>query len=387
MEKTACVRQQPVGPWANVATARSFLAFLAGQAPAPDIFSSDLADQNKVASWLVEQGLGPLAYFHCQEPYPSLAGQLQVDTFSSVAENSLHWQNLEQINIQFSRANVPFVLLKGAALAETVYGGRERRTMSDVDLWLRKRDLALSYSQMSDLGFQFQEKETRPHELQLLSDGELRFYHPDRPRSLVELHLSPFSGWWLKRTTAIDNNGIWSRIEPLNGWDYGFHLSPEDTIIHVAVHLAVNHQFGLSAVRSLMDIALTAEIRGVDWNCVAERAKEWRVATATWLVLLHLQQLIGTSGLDAPLQQLQPSSWRRKYLQQLVSPESILLGADLSSGRIRFLYLLLLVDRVRDMDRLIFRTLWPEPEWLQARYGKNDSRWQHLEHIIRHGQI
>ncbi len=244
-----------------MATARSFLAFLAGQSPAPDIFSSGLADQHEVARWLVEQGLGPLAYFRCQEPYPSLKSHLQVDTFSSVAENSLHWQNLEQISTQFSGANIPFVLLKGAALAETVYGSRERRTMSDIDLWLRKRDIELSYSLMSDLGFQSQEKETRPHELQILSDGEMRFYHQDRPRSLVELHLSPFSGWWLKRTAAIDNNAIWSRIEPLNGWDFGFHLSAEDTVIHVAVHLAVNHQFGLAAVRSLMDIALTAEIQ------------------------------------------------------------------------------------------------------------------------------
>jgi hypothetical protein len=381
------VKQSNLGPWPDVATARSFLAFLAGYSSDTDVFSRNLAGEQQVADWLIEHGLGPLAYARCLEPYPVLANHLQHDIFSSVAENSLHWQNLEQISAQFSRESIPFVLLKGAALAETVYGSRERRTMSDVDLWLKKCDIAPSCTLMVDLGFQSRGKEDRPLDLQMMSDGEIQFYHHDRPQTLVELHLSPFPGWWLKRTTAINNEEIWSRIEPLKGWEYGFHLSPEDTVIHVAVHLAVNHQFGLSVVRSLMDIVLTAEVRTVDWTIVASRARQWRVATAVWLVLSLLQQLVGTSGLDKSLQQLQPSYWRRRYLLQLVSPESILLGADLSSGRIRLLYLLLLVDRVRDMARLIFRTLWPEQEWLRARYGVPYTHRRHLGRIIRHGQI
>ena len=381
------VKQSNLGLLPDVATARSFLAFLAGYHSGTEIFSNNLAGEQQIAAWLVEHGLGPLAYTRCREPYPILANHLQHDIFSAVAENSLHWQNLEQISARFSKESLPFVLLKGAALAETVYGSRELRTMSDVDLWLKKRDMEPSCTLMVDLGFQFQEKADRPLQLQMMSDGEIQFYHQDRPQTLVELHLSPFSGWWLKRTAAINNEEIWSRIEPLKSWDCGYHLSAEDTVVHVAVHLAVNHQFGLAAVRSLMDIALTAQIRTVDWIIVANRARQWRVATAVWLVLSLLQQLFGTSGLDELLQQLQPSFWRRRYLRQLVSPESILLGADLSSGRIRFLYLLLLVDRVRDMVRLIFRTLWPEQEWLRARYGESYSRRRHLGRIFRHGQI
>ncbi len=35
----------------------------------------------------------------------------------------------------------------------------------------------------------------------------------------------------------------------------------------------------------------------------------------------------------------------------------------------RRVYLLLLVDRKRGAVKLIYRALWPEDEWLQARYG------------------
>jgi hypothetical protein len=157
-------------------------------------------------------------------------------------------------------------------------------------------------------------------------------------------------------------------------------------VIHIAVHMAVNHQCGLSTVRSLMDIALTAQVRPLNWNRVGNRAKRWRVGTAVWLVLSLLQKLVGTPGLDEIVDQLRPPLWQSKFLYQLISPESILLGFNLTGGRIRFLYLLLLVDRKQDMGRLVFRTLWPEREWLIARFGQPSSHWQHLEQVIRHGQ-
>ncbi len=42
---------------------------------------------------------------------------------------------------------------------------------------------------------------------------------------------------------------------------------------------------------------------------------------------------------------------------------------DLSKSKWRYVYLLLLVDRKRDAVKLIYRALWPEREWLMARYG------------------
>ena len=53
---------------------------------------------------------------------------------------------------------------------------------------------------------------------------------------------------------------------------------------------------------------------------------------------------------------------------------------DLSASKWRYVFLLLLIDRERDMLRLVYRALWPEREWLIARYGRYTftTRLRHL---------
>jgi hypothetical protein len=140
-------------------------------------------------------------------------------------------------------------------------------------------------------------------------------------------------------------------------------------------------------VRGLLDIALTAHTRPLDWRVVAERARRWRVRTAVWTVLYLAEQLIGLPGVEEALVSLSPTSLRRVLLKSLVSPRSVLEGRDLRQSPLRYLILLLLVDRPWDATYLVFRTLWPEEEWLKARYGVQASRWHHLWSVARRGQI
>lgn len=370
----------------DLKTTRSFLRFLAGLDEGYD-FAQPSLDFESLASWLVEQGIGPLAYARCQNTCPDLAALLQMDAFSATAENSMHWQNLNQIDQALAAASIPAVLLKGAALAEQVYGTWDRRTMSDIDLWLQIDDIPNAVDIMRKLGFYTIEKDERPLSLQMMAGGEIQFLQKGWTRSLAEFHISPYSGWWLKRTALIDDDAIWSRKEMLPGWHTFYQLSAEDTILQVAVHLAVNHQCGFWAIRSLMDLALTIQNRKIDWEIVIERAQKWRISNAIWLVLYLLHQLFLIEALEPVLNQLAPPLWRRKNLTSLVSPESLILSADIRSGRKRFLFLLLLVDRTRDMMRLTLRTLWPEKGWLSHRYGSSVNHWQHLHKIIREGQL
>ncbi|MDX1412685.1 MAG: nucleotidyltransferase family protein [Candidatus Promineifilaceae bacterium] len=376
------MNESKLGPWPDLATARSFLGFLAETDSSFDMAAAGI-DQKQVALWLVEQGIAPLAYERCKNEFPDLVHYLQHDTFSTVAENSIHWQSVGEINGAFSTASIPAVLLKGAALAQTVYPKSDSRTMSDVDVWIRESDVELSCQIMTDLGYLGLEKNTRPLPFQLMVDGEIQFHRPGLHQGLVELHLSPFSGWWLKRTSAIDNDAIWARNEPLPQWPSTYQLSAEDSVIHVAVHMTVNHQCGFWVIRSLMDLALTANKRIVNWDIVAERANNWRVGNAVWLALNLLQQLVGVRGLEKTLNKLLPPTWKRQYILKLVNPESVILGSDLRSGRMRYLLLLLLVDRYRDTGHLVYRTLWPEKSWLNARYGESIDHWQHLNRVIR----
>jgi hypothetical protein len=337
---------------------------------------------------LVAQELGPLAYARFREPWPELASRLKADLVSAVAESSLHDHSLERIEAAFQEAGIPILLLKGAALAESAYPDPIGRPMSDVDIWLPEKHVAMAVGLMQQLGFQAHGKRDRPPELQMLSSGEFQFSRQDWGRGLVELHWTPLSGWWQLRAATIDGDAAWSRKQRLaSRGAQVFQLAPEDMVLQVAVHLAVNHQFGMTALRGLVDIALTAGTRPVDWSVVAGRAREWRVATAVWAVLDLLEQLIGVPGAEEARRRLRPSPLRRKLLERFVSAGSVLAGIDLRGGRRRYLLLLLLVDRPRDMLRLIFRTLWPEKAWMDARYQEPTSRWDHLWAVLRYGRV
>jgi hypothetical protein len=373
-------------PRPAVAAARPLLRHLAGH---KGTFPSSAVPAPLLGRWLVERGLAPLAYAHFQDTWPALAQALQAEAFATAAQSSLHFSRLQRIAAAFAEAELPVVLLKGAALAQCAYADPAQRSMADVDLWLPQAHMAEAISIMKALGFHHYGNGSRPLRLQLLAGGEVTF--GDDHGGAVELHLAPFPGWWVQRTAAVDTGAIWERLQPIPGGPAQVatmrQMAVEDMVIHVTVHLAVNHQFALFALRALLDIALVAQACPVAWGTVARRARQWRLATAVWTALSLLDQLVGVEGLQAALAPLRPSRPRRGLLTRLVTPGSLLTGVDIRHSRQRFLLLLLLVDRPRDMIRLIFRTLWPEAAWLAARYQDNTGRRQHLWHVLRHGQV
>ncbi len=68
--------------------------------------------------------------------------------------------------------------------------------------------------------------------------------------------------------------------------------------------------------RSLVDITFLARHQPLDWSVIVQRAREWRVATATWLVLSLAVDLCGLARLETRieegqllLERLQPANF------------------------------------------------------------------------------
>lgn len=379
-----------LGPWPDVATARFFLQGLAEKrtdetAVPPRQHKMDV---QRLANWLIDAEIAGLALGRYGAAWPALRRALHQDHFLAVGEWELHGHTLTQLAAALQEVEVTVVLLKGAALALTVYPERSWRTMSDIDLWVQEGDMSAAVSVVQGAGFTVHGKEERPLSLQRLSGGEIQLYRADWAQGLVELHWSAFPGWWLQRVAIVEPRMVWQRRQAIPGLAWFSQLAPEDMIIQIGVHLAINHQFNMKALQGLTDIALTARRRNVDWQITARRARRWRLATAVYTVLHLLDQLIGAEGVEIALRELQPGRLRRWLIGRFVSPQSLLAGRDVRSGRARYLLLLLLVDRPRDMLYLIFRTLWPEAEWMAARYGQKPvSRWRHIWNVVRHGQV
>ena len=379
-------------PWRNDGDARRALARLAltasGRAdPTGACDFTAAVDRTHLAAWLARNDFAVLGFTSALPTDPELAAMLREAALGSAAGNLSHFATLDRIERRFESERIPMVLLKGAAVAVSAYRDGSFRPMSDLDIWVRDDDMPRAVLGLRALGFrQAPNLPHRPTALQRRSCGELVFRHGRRGHDLVELHYGAFPGWWIQRAARPDTEGLWRRAEPMGPGRHARRLAAEDAVLQTAFHVAVN-QFGQAPLRGLMDLAVLARAHTLDWDAVAGRARAWRLATATWLVLDTANRLIGLPGCDAAVAALRPTPARRAALRAFVTPRALLSGRDLTRKTRRHLFMLGLVDRPRDGARLIGRTLWPEAWWIAARYERPVGRVAHLCGLIRRGAV
>ncbi|MCX6030765.1 MAG: nucleotidyltransferase family protein [Chloroflexi bacterium] len=347
---------------------------------------------NAAVEWLRVRGLAPYTFYRLSAA--SLIAQaaeepqavLRLAYYIARDKAEQRTRELGQVLAALAAAGITPVLFKGAALAYTAYPDPACRMMGDLDLWLTAEEMPAARTVLEGLGYGRCVKEARPPAFQERYLGEVPMWR-EHPRAiLVELHWSAFPGVWLARTAAVDHALMRERAAPVMiAGQPALALAPEDAVIQVAVHLAINHSMAKPWLRGLMDIALLARTQAVDWRLVAERARAWRVSTTVWLVLQLAAELVGLTEAASALGRLAPSPLRRRLLAGLVNAGSMLAMRDLSRGPWRFALLLLLVDRPSDAAHVIGRALWPEDDWLVARYGRTGVgvRIAHLTGAIR----
>jgi len=294
---------------------------------------------------------------------------------ASVVQSTIKFNELKKILIAFENFSITVIPVKGAWLGEAVYGNIALRGMGDVDLWVDRADIEVAKKAMKSLGYlSSSSRKDRPKELQEELIGEIQFFKSGAP--MVELHWTIYPGEWLRHASGIVELDIWQRSLPYKS-DKVRQLTAEDTIIHIAIHLAVNHQMSMSGLRTLLDLDMVRKKLSVDWACLAGRAKEWHVETAMWLVLRMLELVFGDPEQTLPLNTLQPSALRRSVLERFITPEGICNGLVIRESPIRFLFLFALVDNPFEALWLLWRTLVPDNTWFTLRYGlQNAPKWR-----------
>jgi hypothetical protein len=336
--------------------------------------------------WLIEQGLAALIWHGWfGRGIPALPEEfilcLRTAYYMAIGDAELHHQEIKRILHALTEARLTPVAFKGAALAYTVYPDTACRPMGDIDLWLPDEQMPQAQAVLEELGYGAKAKTTRPRALMIRARNELPMYGTRSGSGLVELHWGVFPGEWLLQTTCIDDAELRARAMPAQlAGQPALILTPEDNVIQVAVHLAINHNMSSPWLRGLMDIALLARHYPIDWIVIVQRARDWRVATAVWLVLSLTVDMTGLEEAADVVRQLQPSALRCGLIHRFANAETLVEMRDLSASKRRYVFLLLLVDRPRDAVKLVFRALWPEREWLIARYGRYSfaTRLRHL---------
>ena len=367
-------------------------AFLAGVADAaaggPSIVSSlPTVDRASFATWLARTRLAPAAYPVARAVDPELAELLRGGALASAAASLARAAALGRIEAALASASIPVVLLKGAAVAHAAYADPALRAMTDLDLWVPEDEVPRACRVLESLGYErLPGLASRPPELQRRSGGEVAFAPGPGGGGLVELHYSCFQGWWVRRAACADADALWRRSVPVAPGRHAHRLAVEDAIVQTAFHVVVN-QFGQAPLRGLLDVAVMARRFAVDWQTVAERARAFRLSTATGVVLDAGDALFGLPGASPALRALSSSGARRALLRRFVTPESLLAERDLTRSWRKHALMLALVDRPRDTARLVGRTLWPEAWWRAARYGRPVGPAAHLWSLARRGEV
>ena len=309
------IRQLPGGyPWGVVPFLR---ALVAPDADALVAWAVEAGPKAGWVAWLRGQSLAPFVFYRLREA--DVLARLPADVqrglqgayYAAAGINAVQRRETEAVLRALASAGVETVLMKGTPLAYTVYAEPACRLKGDLDIWLPPAQFPVAMEALRPLGYAPRDKSDRPAAFISLTGGEQQLIGRDPGTGLVELQWPALRGEWVRRAAAVDHAAIWARrvAVPIEGRSTGA-MAPEDLLIHLCLHLAINHGFGELALRNLLDVHLVAVRLSPDWDAVVDRARAWRLATMLWTTLSLAVQLWGAPVPASVLAALRPNPAR-----------------------------------------------------------------------------
>ena len=222
--------------------------------------------------------IAPLLYHNLKDIQGShfipqeIMDQLRKAYYGNLVRNMNIYAELKRILDVFRENGIKVIVLKGAALAETVYANIGLRQMNDIDLLVREQGLDRAEELMAELGYisyegyQFKYRHRRNyHHL-------APFYNPENLIK-IEVHHdiippgNPFH---------IDIQKLWDRAQHIIIEDVKtLALFPEDLLIHLCLHLSYSEPFKRE-ISKLVDISQVVSFYGdrINWDFVIREAYE-----------------------------------------------------------------------------------------------------------------
>lgn len=189
----------------------------------------------------------------------------------------------------------PCLLLKGAALGRTVYASPAERPAGDLDLLVRRSDLAAAGQALAGRGFRLLGapaagrlgRALYRYRAELAAVGAT-----DANRGLlVELH------WTLTEmpyyVDRIDIGAVWRGAQDLPVLPGAQVPAPAVLLLHACAHLALHHSRDLRLIW-LVDLDRLARWEALDWDQVARLAEAWGLGLAVQAALDAAGRWLGT---------------------------------------------------------------------------------------------
>jgi len=234
---------------------------------------------------------------------------LRTTYYKSLGKNTVNFHLLGQVLQRLQEAGLRVLLLKGAYLAEQVYGDIGLRPMGDIDLLTPPDKFPQVLESLTAMGFTSE----RPYFEE--ADGILHYHAPGLIKDgvLIELH------WDLVLSSSpvqFDIQHLWDRARPVT-LEHGqaWALAPEDLLLYLCVHTAYVHEFH-NQLRSLVDIAevLHHSADTINWDILVKTAGDWKAGRGVYLTLTLVKELLKAEIPVGRLEALKPGNWTPRAL-------------------------------------------------------------------------
>ena len=272
------------------------------------------ADWDALIEASTRYGLAPLLYhrlrtLHSDMPIPAEAmARLRHLYLRSAGKAMRMYHELDKVLWRLVQANIPVIALKGAHLAELVYGNTALRPMSDADVLVRKDDLTRVEAVLLGMGY-------APADChrQVAEDNYDFVYVSPNQELFVEVH------WNFLPSTYrfnIDMDGQWQRSRQAAIAGVGVSvLCPEDLLLHLCLHASIKHLFemGLKPLNDIVEV-IRYYGREIDWKQVQLRSEQAGAARCVYLTFRLARELLGASVPDDLMNAIQPGDFDERFM-------------------------------------------------------------------------
>ena len=322
--------------------------------------------------WRLKDGRWPAAMPE------AVRGELTGAYYNTVAQNTLLLQELFKVLDAFAMADIPVIVLKGAALVGRFYQDIGLRPMHDLDLLIPDRQVTQAMGLVQTLGYQPAEEEISPGINRQLAHNTYWRGGPDG-RVGLELHWNLIASQADDRTVQVD--WFWQQVEILPGVGTRYstrqlpQLCPTAHLLYLAAHLMLRHGGGNERLIWYYDVDRVIRSGQVDWVMVQQEAQ-----ALGWSALVRyvLQGAAARFATPVPAELLESLSGEEDWQEFLAARQKMIGRSRLDTGRSR------LDTRRSRLDstwkslehfpwplrlRAIFALIFPRPAYIRWRYA------------------
>jgi len=274
--------------------------------------------------------------------------QAAIMNLSVTAQNIVLLDALGRVIQALREAGVAPLVLKGAALAETVYPSISMRPMADVDILVHEKEIDTVKACVTALGYVPSENK------------DCSFCRNTRIPVHLDVH---YKIWYL---TDEEFKSLWDDSQLISiAQTKARTIPPDETLIYTAAHAAIQH--GILGPVALEDVNRICSFyqHELAWDKIVKKIKKYNLHVPIYCVLSAAKLFKETPIPDEALDALKPSCLRERveekiYQSILHSPPAVNVG-----------HLLKMLSRkgIHGKIRFIIEAMFPSRAFIARRYN------------------